>query len=360
MLFDEDRKKLESLISERLTASHADAGGSPAYYVARGKLENPEGQSVEGLLGVASSQVVFASMDLIKGEVWHQWGRSQVMEMRLDDDIMGLVLSFRADGRKILVRQVPKEDGESLKQALVLFGFTKSQVETISSSEHPEENEDDSASFEIAADCSDQDQAVVSLEFTEPESVPTRQKADMWSCAQCGVENKIQYKFCLSCGAERTEEGFGSHADRPQAAETPRLVGILGLRRGEVIPLTEALTKVGRMASLPVSIPSRDMSRIHAVIERTDEGYVVIDMSSANGTCVNGKGITKHLLRDGEVIRFGNDHEFSFVAGTDSIESIDSFETRPSEGKSSNMVVVCVIVAAVVTLLAGLLVFLAS
>ena len=55
------------------------------------------------------------------------------------------------------------------------------------------------------------------------------------------------------------------------------------------------------------------MSRRHAEIEATPEGYVLNDLS-VNGTYVNGERVGRqHLLARADVIRIGHD-EFRFYA----------------------------------------------
>ena len=60
------------------------------------------------------------------------------------------------------------------------------------------------------------------------------------------------------------------------------------------------------------------ISRHHATLIRdsaADSGWRLKDANSANGTFVNGKRITNHLLTDGDIVVFGRldrDSEFRF------------------------------------------------
>ncbi len=47
------------------------------------------------------------------------------------------------------------------------------------------------------------------------------------------------------------------------------------------------------------------VSRQHAIIERTGEGFVVVDMASRNGVLLNGTRVTRAVLRPGDVIAIG-------------------------------------------------------
>jgi pSer/pThr/pTyr-binding forkhead associated (FHA) protein len=69
----------------------------------------------------------------------------------------------------------------------------------------------------------------------------------------------------------------------------------------------------GRDASADVVVTGTEVSRRHAEIQTTPEGYVLMDLS-VNGTLVNGQRMGRsHLLARADVIRIGND-EFRFYA----------------------------------------------
>jgi pSer/pThr/pTyr-binding forkhead associated (FHA) protein len=69
----------------------------------------------------------------------------------------------------------------------------------------------------------------------------------------------------------------------------------------------------GRDAGSDVVVTGSDVSRRHAEIQATPEGYVLMDVS-INGTYVNGERVgRRHLLARADVIRIGHD-EFRFYA----------------------------------------------
>lgn len=52
----------------------------------------------------------------------------------------------------------------------------------------------------------------------------------------------------------------------------------------------------------------KGVSRVHAVIYRTDETLMLVDEGSSNGTHLNGQRLTAHeprILRDGDELRLG-------------------------------------------------------
>ena len=69
----------------------------------------------------------------------------------------------------------------------------------------------------------------------------------------------------------------------------------------------------GRDAASDVVVTGGDVSRRHAEIQATSEGYFLTDLS-VNGTYVNGRRVSRtHLLARADVIRIGTD-EFRFYA----------------------------------------------
>ncbi len=70
---------------------------------------------------------------------------------------------------------------------------------------------------------------------------------------------------------------------------------------------------LGREAGCDIVVPNKDVSRRHAEIFSSPQGYVLVD-SSTNGTFVNGERIeAQRVLARADVLRVG-DHEFRFYA----------------------------------------------
>jgi predicted component of type VI protein secretion system len=73
----------------------------------------------------------------------------------------------------------------------------------------------------------------------------------------------------------------------------------LGTRRLDG-PLT-----IGRSPDCDVSVHDILLSRRHCRLERTREGWAITDLQSKNGTVIDGRPVTRHTLRPGEVIKIG-------------------------------------------------------
>ena len=92
----------------------------------------------------------------------------------------------------------------------------------------------------------------------------------------------------------------------------------------EPLPLPADTLLIGRDASCGLSLDDDSVSRRHAVIERTEVGYLLTDLSSRNGTYVNNERVTTRLLAPGDRLRFGQ--QILKVLGNDRLES-QYFET---------------------------------
>ena len=62
---------------------------------------------------------------------------------------------------------------------------------------------------------------------------------------------------------------------------------------------------IGRDAVCDITIDNIGASRHHATIEKTDDGYVLVDLESQNGTFVNGEKIFHHQLKDADEFFIG-------------------------------------------------------
>jgi hypothetical protein len=89
---------------------------------------------------------------------------------------------------------------------------------------------------------------------------------------------------------------------------TRRLVVVTpGPLEHRVFEITSARVLVGRSAEADLQLDGSQVSRIHALIEERDGGTVVHDLSSTNGTTVNGTRLVQpYALRDGDVVGIGS------------------------------------------------------
>lgn len=90
---------------------------------------------------------------------------------------------------------------------------------------------------------------------------------------------------------------------------------------GSMIPLTYRRLTIGRDQGSTIEINDDFMSRTHSILEATDQGYVISDCNSRNGTYVNDERISSPcLLRAGDQVRMGN-HIFKYLS-SDHVEAL--------------------------------------
>ncbi len=87
---------------------------------------------------------------------------------------------------------------------------------------------------------------------------------------------------------------------------TIRLRGISGEIKGQTWE-SETLLRAGRLASLEIVLDDSSVSRRHAEVRHSDDGWAVRDLESTNGTYVNGVriGPTEQPLRPRDIVQFG-------------------------------------------------------
>lgn len=72
------------------------------------------------------------------------------------------------------------------------------------------------------------------------------------------------------------------------------------------LPLNGTELVIGRRSASGLMLADAEVSRLHARVERTAEGFVLHDQQSMNGTRLNGRRIrVPHRLKDGDLIEVG-------------------------------------------------------
>ena len=77
--------------------------------------------------------------------------------------------------------------------------------------------------------------------------------------------------------------------------EFPMLVAEEGPLKGQRWPLGRAIV-LGRESTCDVVIADRQVSRFHARLTPTDEGIIVEDLGSKNGTHLNGTALNSPMM----------------------------------------------------------------
>ena len=86
---------------------------------------------------------------------------------------------------------------------------------------------------------------------------------------------------------------------------TPSLLALTGPLQGQTIELREEVS-FGRHPSNSLRLADPSVSRHHAVLRRSGEGWKVVDLESRRGTFVNGLPVRERELADGDFLVIGD------------------------------------------------------
>ncbi len=144
-------------------------------------------------------------------------------------------------------------------------------------------------------------------EFAEVEETLNRDLAD--AARLHAREEGYAFMGPVTVHLERDEEmRTGSFALSARFKEGPGggTGGAVVLPDGRRVDLGAAAVTVGRAAECAVTLTDTSVSRRHAELRPTNEGWVVVDLGSTNGTRVNGVTISERTLKDGDLITVGD------------------------------------------------------
>jgi len=141
-------------------------------------------------------------------------------------------------------------------------------------------------------------------------------------CQECGFQNPEAANYCARCGALLVKDEGGTEATQTftadDADDTPAealenlgvqgpalVVRSGGGRAGETFVPENERTTIGRSPECEIFLDDVTVSRKHAVLVRTPEGYRIEDQGSLNGTFVNRRRIESGELSDGDEVQVG-------------------------------------------------------
>ena len=148
-------------------------------------------------------------------------------------------------------------------------------------------------------------------------------------CPQCHAAVDLQDRFCPNCGEELIPEdstGVIQAIDdsgsippdrRAAIADLPPGGAALVVRRGPDegarFILDGAGLEIGRAAEANIFLDDVTVSRRHALLSPSTDGWLLEDVGSLNGTYVNRAIISAPVaLRDGDEVQIGK-YRFVFV-----------------------------------------------
>lgn len=118
---------------------------------------------------------------------------------------------------------------------------------------------------------------------------------------------------------------------------SPDIVGHEGSLAGRRFPVGDTPFTFGRKSDSNVVIPSRNASRLHAEVHDEDNGYVLHDRGSRNGTLVNGRRVTSHVLQPGDLITIGEEtFRFEMAEAMETVVDLSLPDAFVASGKAAD------------------------
>ena len=142
-------------------------------------------------------------------------------------------------------------------------------------------------------------------------------------CVRCGNDLGPDANFCDACGAPRGSVDTTHHGELVEFAEAldadedlasaiasvPAGCALLVVRRGPNAPSRYLVEHdemlIGRDADAEIFLDDMTVSRHHARVRATSEGFDVEDLQSLNGTYVDGERVTRAPLHHLAELRVG-------------------------------------------------------
>lgn len=125
-------------------------------------------------------------------------------------------------------------------------------------------------------------------------------------------ESPFQEARTMDISLRTTDFGVGP-GSTPAQRDRPMLLRMDGVGAGQVVSIDELPYTMGRHASNKLSIDDDSISRAHARFVLEDGKYFVEDLTSRNGTFIQGKRITRAEIRDDDWVQLGARVAFRFA-----------------------------------------------
>ncbi len=90
-----------------------------------------------------------------------------------------------------------------------------------------------------------------------------------------------------------------------------------GANAGSRFLLNSDHVAAGRSQDADIFLDDISVSRQHVSFVRTDEGIIVRDVGSLNGTYVNRESVDERLLRDGDEVQIGKFRLVFYASSSD-------------------------------------------
>jgi len=180
---------------------------------------------------------------------------------------------------------------DQLKQQFVDAFHAESDLE-------PQEGEE----IEELAEKEEADEEKTRVSSPTPIAPPAGSAPEATMVAQ---KSALGVTAAIDPAATRPDTFIPAAAGATARVAIPRIVKQVEEGPAEEFALTPGTTSIGRSPKNQISLPFAEVSRHHANVVFTADGYRIVDLNSGNGILVNGKRVTDWLLNDGDVIQIG-------------------------------------------------------
>ena len=139
-----------------------------------------------------------------------------------------------------------------------------------------------------------------------------REKVDL-TCPACGLTNRIVNPQLATFRVDTTKKKVSPLAAEVGADGRPlrlpedqeiSLKALEGEEKGTVYPVLKPRITLGR-ANCDITVIDPLISRTHCVLEIGDDGVLLRDLGSTNGTLMSGQRIETAWLSSGSIFRIG-------------------------------------------------------
>lgn len=167
------------------------------------------------------------------------------------------------------------------------------------------------------------------MNVEEPAELPVESTTniELLRCGECQQPVAPESKFCSSCGAALNDEGTGVLPAVGDTGPTPAineelfrdlqpgsavLIVHRGPNEGERFPLLDPEVTIGRAREATIFLDDVTVSRKHAQLNQTSEGWQISDDSSLNGTYLNRERVEEAAVTNGDEVQVGK-YRFIFL-----------------------------------------------
>lgn len=127
-----------------------------------------------------------------------------------------------------------------------------------------------------------------------------------------------------SGGARRTSPTRSPGSGLAPSSEAQGCLVLLGANGvdSDTWVLDYGINKIGSSPDCDIRIQSKFVSRHHAQLIKTQDGSILEDLNSTNGTYINSRRINKRAMRAGDVVTIGK-HRLRYREGSDHLIMTD-------------------------------------